>query len=232
MLSVKVWIDAGHGGQDSGATGNGLKEKDILLALSNRIVSILKTRGVGVEVNTTRSTDVYVSLDERANRANAWGADFFFSNHINAGGGTGFESYIYTSPSSASINYQNIIHGELKAFYSRYNMRDRGKKRANFAVLRQTKMPAILFEHLFIDTPADAALLAKDSFLDALALAVAEALAKALGFQIKEEIPVPSEEIFYRVIVSSNKIRANAEADVAKAKQCGFPDAFIDIYKK
>ncbi len=44
--------------------------------------------------------------------------------------------------------------------------------------------------------------------------------------------PPANEEVFYRVIVSSNKLRENAEADLARAKQSGFPDAFIDIYRK
>ncbi len=181
-MTIKIWIDAGHGGKDSGATGSGLKEKDIVLFLSNRIVSILQTRSEGVEVNATRSTDVFLSLDERAKRANNWGANFFLSNHINAGGGTGFESYIYTGASNNSVNFQNVIHAELTGFYSGFNIRDRGKKRANFAVLRQTKMPAILLEHLFIDNAADAALLGDASFIEKLAWAVVRALSKALGF--------------------------------------------------
>jgi len=106
----------------------------------------------------SRTTDVYLSLSQRADLANKWGADYFISVHINAGGGTGFESYIYNgSVSSATIAYQNV----MKAIGG---VKDRGKKRANYAVLRETKMPAILTENLFIDNSSDVAKLKSEQF--------------------------------------------------------------------
>ncbi len=95
----------------------------------------------GVEVLYTRMDDCFLELSERAAIANKLKADYFVSVHINAGGGTGFESYVHPNANSATIAYQNVIHAEIMK--SLGNVNDRGKKRANYAVLRETKMPAI-----------------------------------------------------------------------------------------
>src|SRR5690242_5441041 len=90
----RIYLDPGHGGTDSGAVGNGLQEKALTLAIALQIRSILQANWA-VDVRMSRTTDATVSLDQRTNDANAWGADIFVSVHINSGGGTGFESYRY-----------------------------------------------------------------------------------------------------------------------------------------
>lgn len=80
----RVVLDPGHGGNDPGALGpNGLREKDVTLDVAHRAAPIL-AREVGVSTLLTRDTDVYVPLDERAARANAFNADLFVSIHCNA----------------------------------------------------------------------------------------------------------------------------------------------------
>jgi N-acetylmuramoyl-L-alanine amidase len=163
---VRIFIDPGHGGNDPGAVGNGLKEKDLTLKIAKKIKSKL-TNYENVQVKLSRENDTYLTLSERAKMANDWGADIFISIHINAGGGIGFESYIYNgSVSSSTIAYQNIIHEEI---VKATGWNDRGKKRENYAVLRETKMPAILTENGFIDNTTDANKLKNDSFLDKIA---------------------------------------------------------------
>lgn len=112
--------------------------------------------------------------------ANGWGADYFVSVHINAGGGRGFESYIYNGKvSQNTIPYQQIIHDHVaKGLAQKYGVKDRGKKRQNYHVLRESKMPAILFEILFIDNAEDAKLLKNDQFRQDVARLIAEGLAK------------------------------------------------------
>src|SRR5690625_6971829 len=89
---TKIYIDAGHGGNDPGASGNGLREKDLTLTIAKKVQALLKDYAT---VRMSRTTDKTLSLTQRTNDANSWGADYFLSIHINAGGGTGYEDYIY-----------------------------------------------------------------------------------------------------------------------------------------
>lgn len=118
-----------------------------------------------VQVKMSRTGDTYPSLSERVQAANSWNVDVFLSIHINAGGGTGYEDFIYTSASSKSKDIQKILHSEIM---NSIDLVDRGQKSANFQVLRTTKMPAILTECGFIDHPKDAQQLKKPSFIQAL----------------------------------------------------------------
>lgn len=178
---TKIFLDPGHGGSDPGAVGNGLKEKDLVLTISRHIRDELN-KYQGVQVRMSRDSDVFLTLSERARLANNWGADYFCSVHINAGGGTGFETFIHNSRSSKSVSHQNVVH---PAIYSKMNVQDRGKKSANYAVLRQTNMPSILTETLFIDNAKDAKLLKDSSFLKKVAQGHAEGIAKAFGLKLK-----------------------------------------------
>ena len=80
----RIVLDPGHGGSDPGAIGpNGLREKDVTLDVAHRAAPIL-AREVGVSTLLTRDVDVFVPLDERAARANAFNADLFVSIHLNS----------------------------------------------------------------------------------------------------------------------------------------------------
>jgi len=87
---AKIVVDAGHGGNDPGASGNGIIEKEYSLKISQYIYDRLKQ--LGLDVKMTRTTDETLSPSERVNRVlNAYGNDsdvIVLSNHINAGGGT------------------------------------------------------------------------------------------------------------------------------------------------
>lgn len=228
---VKIFIDPGHGGNDPGAVGNGLKEKDLTLKITKKIQSLLGEYQ-NISVKLSRTTDVYLSLSERANLANDWGADFFLSIHINAGGGTGFESYIYNgSVSSATIAYQNVMHQEIMKAIS--GVKDRGKKRANFAVVRETKMPAILTENLFIDNKTDAAKLKSEQFLLQVAHGHAQGIVKAFGLKKKANPqPQPQQKVsdgkLYRVQVGAFADRKNAERLAEELKKKGYPVFIAD----
>jgi len=178
-----VVIDAGHGGKDPGAVGFGLRESDVTLRFALMLRDELGA--YEVRVHLTRATDVFLELSERAAIANRLGASLFVSPHCNAGGGTGFESYIYTKAGEATAAIQNAIHGELAAYMAQHGIRDRGKKRANYAVLRETRMAAVLLELAFIDNEHDNRLLRDDGFLRGAAAAAARGIAKALGLRRK-----------------------------------------------
>ncbi|WP_078577318.1 N-acetylmuramoyl-L-alanine amidase [Salipaludibacillus agaradhaerens] len=172
---TKIFIDPGHGGSDPGAVGNGLQEKELVLKIAKRLAEILE-RLDGVEVLLSRTDDRFLSLSERARMANEWGADYFISVHINAGGGEGYECYIFNgNVSDATKDNQDAMNTEIVKITEWFN---RGKKRANFAVLRQTNMPAILTENGFIDNSSDANKLKDSAFLDKIAQGHANGIAK------------------------------------------------------
>lgn len=82
-LTVRtIMIDAGHGGKDPGAMGNGLREKDINLRFAKLLGGKLKAKGF--QVIYTRETDVFIPLEKRTAMANAQKADLFLSIHCNA----------------------------------------------------------------------------------------------------------------------------------------------------
>ena len=161
-----IFLDPGHGGSDSGAVENGVREKDLTLSVYNKVSSRLAS--LGYIVLTSRNTDKDVGLVSRANQANKSNADMFLSIHFNAGGrGTayGIETYYYkheqgyepeinkdnhNSPEriEKSRKLANKIQQNLLYKTGAY---DRGVKRASFAVLRETSIPSILVELGFID---------------------------------------------------------------------------------
>ncbi|XBO86405.1 N-acetylmuramoyl-L-alanine amidase [Bacillus licheniformis] len=178
----KVWLDAGHGGTDPGASGYGLKEKDIVLKIVKYAKSYLEANYKNVQVKLTRSTDVFYELSKRASMANQWGADLFVSVHANAGGGTGFETFRYPGTAGKTLELQKTLHNEILTTMKAYGqIADRGLKQANLAVVRETRMPAVLTENLFIDRKEDADRLKDSGFLKAVGEAHARGIAKYLG---------------------------------------------------
>ena len=86
MMSFTLVIDAGHGGEDAGAIGlvKGIKEKDLNLSVAKRLAEKIRNKYPEVNVVLTRSTDIFLPLQERANIANKNHADLFICIHTNA----------------------------------------------------------------------------------------------------------------------------------------------------
>ncbi|WP_026314556.1 N-acetylmuramoyl-L-alanine amidase family protein [Heyndrickxia acidiproducens] len=181
----KLFLDPGHGGRDPGATGNGLKEKDITLRIARQIRTLLVNNYQNVSVKMSRTGDSYPTLVSRTNAANAWNADFFLSIHINSGNGEGFESYIYPDSGSPTTKYQRTIHQEV---IKRSDLKNRGIKEADLHVLRESRMPALLTENGFIDRASDAAKMKKNSWIEDVAQGHVNGLAKAFGLVRKNSV--------------------------------------------
>lgn len=217
---VKIFIDPGHGGTDSGAVGNGIQEKNITLQLASAIQSILINEYSNAEVRMSRTGDETVTLNQRTNMANAWGADFFLSIHINSGGGRGYEDFIHSNLSSASrtAQIQRTIHLEV---ITKIDMVDRGSKKADFHVLRESNMDAVLTENGFIDNAEDAMKMKNPSWINSVGRAHAVGLEKAFNLQRKMQIQSQSQSIPYKVIIP-NLAFWQAKALVAEFEQRGF----------
>ena len=171
-MAVKIVIDAGHGGYDNGASYNGRKEKDDTLKLALKVGEILEQ--MGYDVVYTRTTDVYDSPVQKARIANEVGADYFVSIHRNS------------SPNSNQYNgVQTLIYNDygIKKTMAKNinsNLEDIGFRNINvdirpdLAVLRRTKMPAVLVEAGFINSYIDNKLF--DENLDAIARGIADGI--------------------------------------------------------
>lgn len=153
---MRVFIDPGHGGADPGATHGNLLEKNLVLGIALRLRDRLQAQGHLAELS--RTTDFHLNLEPRARMANDWLADIFLSIHLNADAdpdqpgmpeAQGSEFWIYPGSVKGRRLAQEIDKVITRNFIEHPS---RGIKEANFLVLRQTKMPAVLLELAFIDT--------------------------------------------------------------------------------
>ena len=192
-LPVKFCLDAGHGGSDPGALGNGLEEADINLDVSLRLARLLDqdtadTTGGGTwDLLLTRAQDVFVSLQSRTDMANAFGAVTFLSIHMNAftsPSANGTETFCYLGKSQAPGGFfrNRVQQGALAA----WGLTNRGVKEANFFVLRETVMPAALLEGGFITNAGDSEKMADPAERQRLALEVLFAIQEHHGFSAYE----------------------------------------------
>ena len=189
--------DPGHGGFDPGAMGNGLREGDLTWEFGLKFARNMERSGVKMyftrEKNSTATNNRNAELAYRSNYANEKGASFYISFHINAGGGTGFESYRYPKTDSSTIRLHQLVHGNVAAVFSQSGMANRGIKTADFAVLRGTNMPAVLLELGFIDNTRDAKIIRTEEFQNKVAEAVARGVCQWLGISYVEEPAEPPQ---------------------------------------
>lgn len=174
-----IVIDPGHGGKDPGATGGGVREKDIALDVAKKVRVHL--RAAGYSVILTREQDKFVSLGNRAAEANMWGADLFVSIHCNSApnsSANGMEVYVHTFRGADSTRAAHAIYDRLLPVSG---LKGRGVKANNYAVLRETKMPAVLVELAFISNDGDRAKLVSDEWKERAAEAIADGIKEVLG---------------------------------------------------
>ena len=175
---MKICIDAGHGGADSGAVGiKGRLEKSDNLEFALTLEVELRSRGH--KTLLTRIGDVYPSLDERVKKANEWGADVFISLHRNAfddSNANGGEVLYGTNASRKSIKLAEIVNEKMNIAAGFTN---RGAKRQGATVLNKTKMPAITVEAGFITNALDNSKF--DSFFIKMVTAIADGIEEAFG---------------------------------------------------
>lgn len=220
-----VVIDAGHGGSDGGTSGNGLTEKTWVLDVSKLTQKYLQE--LGYTVYMTRSTDVFVGLSERAVFANNKRADIFISQHFNGFGDAsakGYEDFIYSgvlASDGVTPNLQNKIHAKVSAVTSAHGIVNRGKKRADYAVIRETNMPAILLEAGFCTNPTDASAMIKSTFKDSYARAVAQGVNDFFGGKGTIGTTPPAEVVKPDSVSGNNYVMKKGDTLYSVAKANG-----------
>lgn len=166
-----VVIDAGHGGKDGGSVWNKLIEKKLCLDVAKRVETALKSKGLKTVM--TRRTDTFVELEQRARIANRVSSSVFLSIHFNGCRKTtisGAEVY-YRSPRGKSLAV--AINRTLKSGIAGS---PRGIFHADFKVLRETQMPAVLVECGYLSNKREALRCADPAHRQKLAAAIVSGL--------------------------------------------------------
>ncbi len=177
-IKGKIVLDPGHGGSDYGAIREGINEKDITLDITQRVASLLKSKGYKVAL--TRTDDTYVSLQERVDFSENETPEIFVSIHVNSAVATepkGIETHYYHD---FSKDLANTIHRHLM---KEIDTKDRGLVKSKFYVINHTTVPAILVETGFISNDEERAELVTDSRKKKTAKAIAEGIIEYIKSQ-------------------------------------------------
>ncbi len=195
-----VILDPGHGGKDPGATNPYGTEANYNVKVAGLVKKQLEAKGFKVVM--TRNSNVFLSLQERVNFANAVKENaIYVSIHFNSGGSSarGIETFTLSPPGvphydhdfksadlqtragnehdSANIALATSVHGSILRRLGK-NTLDRGIKRARFSVLSGVTHPAILLEGGFMTHPYEARLIENEAYQNAIASGVVDAISK------------------------------------------------------
>ena len=171
----KIVLDAGHGGSDYGAIREGINEKDITLDVTQRVASILKSKGYKVAL--TRKDDTFVSLQDRVAFSEEEEPEIFVSIHVNSAVATepkGIETHYYHDYSN---ELAKVVHSHLA---KEIDTKDRGLFKSKFYVINHTTVPAILCEIGFISNEEERNELVSNSRKQKTAKAIADGIIEYL----------------------------------------------------
>lgn len=223
-MADSVFLSAGHGGNDPGAVGNGLKEKDINLQTLLGCKAELERHNV--KVFSSRTTDENDGVYEEVREAIASGVDLAVSFHTNAGGGNGFEAYCNTS-NPDGVRFSKLAEKYIKEL----GQNSRGVKDGmHLYFIRKTTMTAVLLECFFIDNDTDNNIGDTKAEQRALGVAYAKAILEYMGITYKGNTPdkpdtvSPSKKL-YRVQVGAYSKKTGAQKQVKALKEAGLDGA-------
>lgn len=182
-MNKKVFLGIGHGGNDSGASANGFKEKNMTLTIGLACRDYLQANGV--KVGMSRTKDENDNINERIRECNSFKPDIAIDIHINSGGGNGFESFYHYKGGLSKILAQNC---EREVMMLGQNSRGcKIKKNSSgtdyYAFIRETKCPAVINELGFIDNKEDLKDFDEESELKKFGYAYARGCLKTLGLK-------------------------------------------------
>ncbi|XEC97060.1 N-acetylmuramoyl-L-alanine amidase [Paenibacillus tarimensis] len=189
---MRIVIEAGHGPETPGkrCPDDSMREFHFNSAVAQYAAVLLKGYE-DVEVIHTHEMDRDVPLKQRTDRANALNANLFVSVHANAYGAGGWnnvrgiETFVYTTRPAPAVALANAVQRQL---ISKTGLEDRGVKSADFHVLRESKMTAILVECGFMTNQEDAALLKSGTYRRTCAAAIVAGIAENYGLR---KLPEP-----------------------------------------
>lgn len=163
-----------------------------------------------------------VSLSKRANAANACGADLYLSIHHNAGmnGGSGGGIVAFCHPKAGETTklWRDALYAELIQLTGLKGNRAEPLATANFQILRQTKMPAVLLELGFMDSSTDVPVILTDAYAKSCAQAIVNVIASRAGLKKKQE--ATSGTLSYKTVsVDLPVLKKGSKCDAVKTLQ-------------
>ncbi|WP_248481496.1 N-acetylmuramoyl-L-alanine amidase [Tepidibacter aestuarii] len=166
LKNKKIFIDAGHGGEDTGYTNDSLTEKEISLKVTLKIKE--KLEKIGACVYLSRLTDEYISLDKRVDMIKKSNSDFLISIHLNKSkfeGVSGAEAIYYWGDVNGELIGKNILSNLKKNM----NIKNRGVNEGSIYILKESGCNGVYCELGYISNPLESELFADDKFIDSIA---------------------------------------------------------------
>jgi N-acetylmuramoyl-L-alanine amidase len=205
-----VVIDAGHGGQDSGTSKNGMVEKDLNLDVAHRVERLLQEHGLVTIL--TRGDDHFVSLQDRAVIANNQAESVFVSIHFDEGGrsaATGVETYYAAHPVSVpervasllpflrhisseppNLESQSLANFVQESLVAHTQAANRGTRPQEFYVIANVHHPAVLVEGGFLTSKDDVAKLANPDYREQIAAGIAQGILQYRDTLLEKRTPL------------------------------------------
>ncbi len=214
-MTIKIALDAGHALYTAGKqTPNGIKEWVLNDKVRDKIVEYLRPYNVEIIHTDNNEGNIDESLSQRVKKYKSAGVSAFISIHHNAytgswNGATGVEIYTDKNPTNEDLRLADCIYGRLVNYTE---LKGRGIKQANFQVINQNDIPAVLIEGGFMDSTNDYNIITSKSGQDAYARAVAEGLIEYLKLEI---------------ISDSVQTTSTVNDDVRHWQTCAIADGFI-----
>lgn len=205
---TKIGLDAGHGLKTAGKqTPNGEKEWSLNDAVRDKVVEYLSEYECEIIHTDNNEGNTDESLSYRLNKYLNASVNAFVSIHHNAYNGiwgthTGVEVYVDNNATEDDKRLARLIYDKLVAYTG---LKGRGVKSANFYVINQNKIPAVLVEGGFMDSSIDYQIITSTSGQDAYAKAVAEGLVEFLGLKKKETEKPKKISVIYQTYDNKSK---------------------------
>jgi len=215
FAQVTVVIDAGHGGKDPGKEGSVRfkDEKDLNLALALKVGQRIKSELPNTKIYYTRTSDSFLSLEERVRYANRLKADYFISIHCNSNPAPtvkGAKTHIHSKKNKDAYLLATIVQQELESTAKRVNrgVQDTRERGENLYVLQYTNMPSLLIECGFLTNPSEEKYINSAFGQELIAKSISRGLTRFLLYKHPGLSPSPTYKV--QILATSKPVNLDS----------------------
>lgn len=219
-MAKKVFLGVGHGGSDSGAVGNGLKEKDLNLAIALACRDELNRHGISVQMSRTK--DENDRIEDEIKECNAFKPDLAVDIHNNAGGGDGAEVFHYHKGGTSKTLANNILKEIVAVGQNSRGLKTKLNASGTdyYGFIREVNAPSVIVECAFIDNKTDIKIIDTAAEQKKMGVAIAHGILKTLSIKIKAT--ETTSNVTYKVQCGAFTSKEKATALKDKLKKAGF----------